>query len=421
MSTSQLNDFQEMMRQWATLAPYNAGHIMRLSGVPDLERWSRALADALRPLGVTAGDRFLVEASAGHDLDAKIEAELNAPFPAVGPPLRSFVLRDGPGTYLFGLFFDHWFADAASIRLLLERVFSAYGGKGTSLPPLRTASAASHPRRLLRPMAFLSCVRGYFRHRSACRIALAQPLDLRVGFFSKHFPRGAIRNIQTLAREQAATVNDVFLAAIARLLGEFTAEARRTVRKKFLRARRDRIALATAVDLRPAVTNRSDDTFGLALGYFTLVLEAPEKRPFRELLGAIARETAASKAEAHAQQFAGSLRLARWMWNRSSRPWLRAQLFHRALPILAGISNVNLTGSWVDRAPATPGDNAILDYLRVGPTGPLLPLVFSLTTIADRLSLSVTYRRAAFSRKDAEAIASELIARLSGGGSTSYP
>jgi len=57
-------------------------------------------------------------------------------------------------------------------------------------------------------------------------------------------------------------------------------------------------------------------------------------------------------------------------------------------------------------------DKAVLDYFRVSPVGPLLPLVFTLTTICHRLSLCVTYRTTAFSQKQAERIATELMERL---------
>jgi hypothetical protein len=136
-------------------------------------------------------------------------------------------------------------------------------------------------------------------------------------------------------------------------------------------------------------------------------------QPFSELVAATARETSASKSAARALEFTWSLRIARWIWDWSSRPRFKAQFFQKGLPFLAGISNVNLTGSWADqeKMPAT-GQAVVLDYLRVSPVGPLVPLVITFTTIRDHLSLCVTYRTTAFSQNQAEQIATELTERL---------
>jgi hypothetical protein len=54
----------------------------------------------------------------------------------------------------------------------------------------------------------------------------------------------------------------------------------------------------------------------------------------------------------------------------------------------------------------------VIDYLRISPVGPLLPLVFTPSTMGNRLSLGVTYRTTAFSRADAEQIAKDFAAVL---------
>jgi len=136
-------------------------------------------------------------------------------------------------------------------------------------------------------------------------------------------------------------------------------------------------------------------------------------QPLPQLVAATARETSASKSAARALEFTWGLRIARWIWNWSSRPRFKAQFFQKGLPFLAGISNVNLTGSWADqeKMPAT-GQAMVLDYFRVSPVGPLVPLVFTFTTIRNHLSLCVTYRTTAFSQNQAEQIATELMEGL---------
>jgi hypothetical protein len=82
------------------------------------------------------------------------------------------------------------------------------------------------------------------------------------------------------------------------------------------------------------------------------------------------------------------------------------------LPLLAGISNVNLTSSWMDQANLGSSEPRVLDYLRVSPVGPLLPFVFTLTTIRSRLSLCVSYRTTAFTRAQAQRIAHDFTTLL---------
>ena len=405
-----VNDFQQLMRQWTALAPYNAGHVMRVSGAPDLERWRAALSVVLRTLGIT--EPVLIELST-LELDQKIMEELNRPFVPGTLPLRAFVIVDQRDSHLLGVIYDHWFADSPSLRALMQRAAVHYCGSGENLPPLRLAGddneTFEHSGFGFR--AAVSCVRNYLRHRRAHRIHLRDPLDFGIGFFSTRFPDGAIDHIRLFAKKHGATVNDTFLATASQVLGKFTAEQRNSDR--FPRAKRDRVAIATAVDLKPLSARNLDDVFGFFVGYFTVVHDRPEMRSLPELVAATARETSVSKSVAHALQFTWSLRVARWIWDRSSRARFKAQFFQKGLPLLAGISNVNLTGSWADQEEMAPGNRAaVLDYFRVSPVGPLLPLVFTLTTIRHRLSLCVTYRTTAFSQKQAERIATELMERL---------
>jgi NRPS condensation-like uncharacterized protein len=407
-----VNDFQHLMRQWTVLAPYNAGHIMRVSGAPDLERWRAALSLVLRTVGITEPIPLQLSAL---ESDQKIVEELNRPFVPGTLPLRAFVIVDRQDSHLLGVIYDHWFADSPSLRAFMQRAFVHYSGSGENLPPLRLAGeddeTLEHSRFIPQLRAVVACIRNYLRHRRAHRVHLRDPLDFGTGFFSTRFPDGAIDRIRAFAKKHGATVNDTFLAASSQALGKFAAAERSSNRLR--RTKRDRIAIATAVDLKPLSARKLDDVFGFFVGYFTVVHDDPESRSLAELVAATARETSVSKSATHALQFAWSLRVARWIWDRSSRARFKAQLFQKGLPLLAGISNVNLTGSWADQEAVAPGNRAaVLDYFRVSPVGPLLPLVFTLTTIRCRLSLCVTYRTTAFSQKQAERIATELMERL---------
>jgi hypothetical protein len=404
-----VNYFQQLMRQWTVLAPYNAGHVMRVSGAPELGRWHAAFSAVLRTIGIT--EPVLIESST-LELDQKITEQLNCPFVPGTLPLRAFVIADQRDSHLLGVIYDHWFADSPSLRSFMQRVFVHYSGSGENLPSLRFAGEDPDT---FEPMGFVpqlragvSCVRDYLRHRRAYRIHLRDPLDFGAGFFSTRFPDGVIDHIRAFARKYGATVNDVFLATASQVLGRLMAEQRKS--EPCPRAKRDRVAIATAVDLKPLSARNPNSAFGFFVGYFTVVHDHPEMRPLPELVAATARETSASKSAARALEFTWGLRIARWIWDWSSRPRFKAQFFQKGLPFLAGISNVNLTGSWADqeKMPAA-GHAMVLDYFRVSPVGPLVPLVFTFTTIRDCLSLCVTYRTTAFSQKGAKQIATELI------------
>ena len=412
MSQPPLNDFQKVMRQWAALAPYNCGPLMNVSGAADLARWGAAFAETLRPLGLTNAETLPVESSS-LPLDRKVAAELNRPFARGDLPLRAYALPGEGDSHWFGVMCDHWIADSRSLRALMQRVFAHYASRGTELAPLSFADdRARTARPLAQAAALFSSTANYFRHYRAHRMPLADAADFTSDFLIARFPVGAIHSVRALAKKHGATVNDLFIAAAAQVLGEFTKPQRNLSRGGLLRPRRDRVAIATAVDLRSPEDSRRDDVFGLALGYFDVIVERPEERSLEDVATEIARETNVSKSKTRTLQADWNLRMARRMWDRLSHPRSKAQLFQKGMPLVAGISNVNLTGSWADQEEADDARPRVLDYLRVSPVGPLLPMVFTVTTIGDRLSLCVTFRTTAFSRGDCERLARGFVTRL---------
>ena len=65
----------------------------------------------------------------------------------------------------------------------------------------------------------------------------------------------------------------------------------------------------------------------------------------------------------------------------------------KTLPMTAGISNVFLRDSWIDRQ----GEKKILEYTRVASTGPSVPFLLSPTTVGGQMSIGVSYRVTGFS------------------------
>ncbi len=400
-----LTDFQKLMRSWKELAPYNAAHVLRMAGAADADSWADALTTVSKQVDASA-ERLRVETT-DDDLDATIARELNRPFDDGEPPLRAVVVASGNNDHHLALTYDHWFADSPSIRALMERAFHLYRHATGDLPPLRTSNSATSADASIFT-ALAGGLRTYRRHRRACRIHLRDPLDFRTGFFSRHFPAGVINGIRAISRQHGAKVNDVFLAAAAHVLGEHTAQQRAAAQSRFLRPRRDRVAVASAIDLR----DNADATFGFSVSYYTVVVEHPDEIALRDLLSVVTRQTTTAKASDSIAEFDRSLKCARYAWLLTSSRESRAELFRKGAPLVAGISNVNLSGSWVERATEIPQEPRLLDYLRVSPVGPLLPLVFTLTTIGDRLSLCVSFRTTAFAANVAIALADAFMSKL---------
>ena len=141
-----------------------------------------------------------------------------------------------------------------------------------------------------------------------------------------------------------------------------------------------------------------------------------------ELTRAVSAETSRIKRTMETVKGYWALVMARFWYDLYDSQRFRASLLHKTVPVVAGISNVNMTNSWVDSAApdrATGSASAsvsdaprVLDYVRISPAGPLIPLVFTLTTIRGRLSVCVTYRTVAFHADKLSSLVDDFVERL---------
>lgn len=424
-----LNSFQQLMVRWAGICPYNVGHVVRLEGRADGARWRRAIADTLRETGLglprVRGDtaEFApVEDVPLHcsysDINAAVCSEINAPFPPDALPVRFFVIDEPDGSHFLGAFFDHWIADSKSFRGIMHRILRRY--QSPALPPLPPLRLDTLPFRRRFDAGMFYNVRAtaeslcdQLRHRSAFRVGLGDPMNFNYGFHSSQAPAGLIDHVRAAAKQWGCSVNDLFLATLAQVMGGITAAERGRQRKRWFRAARDRISLGTAVDIRPFAKEPAEDILGLLVSYFAVVLREPEKHSLRELGMRIAGITKKIKSERRVLRLLMNFRLGLFFWDTSRKPWTRAQQCHKGLPTAACISNENFTGSWIDAALDAAGEvPRILDYFRVPPVGPLSPMVLMPTTLRDRMSLTIGYRTTAFTGEAAAGIAADFLQRL---------
>lgn len=424
-----LNLFQATMLRWRGLHPYTAVHVLRVPAPLEPARLEAALRRVLEQLGLTgftlSGGRFRFAGGAsaaqiavlpgGADprraLDAAIASAINTPFPADGrfDPFRFFAVDAREGFFL-GLAYDHFVAAADSIVVLLAEIIEAYVHGG---PVPRVAAAAPlevHPatyRRLfLRHAArFVLGLARLPALGASCRRAFRPPTarggGRESGYASFRIDPPGFRALRQAAAAWGVTLNDLFMAvllvALAPLAGARREEARRT-----------EIGVATIVNIRGEYQPDARHTFGQFLGAMRVAHPVPPEAT----LEAVARDVHAQTARAKRGKLylqgllaLGAVGLA-WPYLTEAR---RDRFFPKHYPVWAGVTAINVNSLWPGAAERFPS----LEYLRAVSTGPLAPLVLSITTLGEVLQVGLTYRSAVIPRSAVDGLAAEFVRRIS--------
>lgn len=416
-----LNSFQQIMLKWTALAPYNAGHVMEVPGSPQIDKWERIVLETIQEikLGLPQINKNRVSFAPinqlkikkiNENLNAHIAKELNQPFAENDFPIRFFCLQESDHYYI-GAIYDHWLSDSYSMRALFYRIYQRYH-HNNKLPPLSYANVSfrelfkdyiGKPAWWYGMREFIRCL---LHFQSAYRLKLKNTLDFQTGFNRYDVPQGLINRLNTYAKENKVSINDIFIAALAKTMDVYTRSARQQVkRKKFRFFARNRIAIGTIVDIRQPVAQELENTFGQYLSNYTLVLKNPETITFQDLVKSVNQQTSKIKKSFQTIKNFASWDISLFLWKFLKKAKTQAKFFTKHAPIAAGISNVNLTDSWV-------GKSELLDYLRISPTGLLIPLVFTVTTISNRVSLCVSYRTTAFAAEEVNSICKMFIKNL---------
>lgn len=407
MTWTRLNVFQRLTRQWDSLHPYNAVQVMRLAGQADIERIGAAWQSTLRDLGLgmarVSGRQYQWESlngevpAAGHitvvpsqiSLDQWITDELARPFEeSASLPLRAFVLDRGDSSYYAGLVYHHWIADSYSIRLVMREWFlRLFDPSARRRAPIEIASdgywrAFGPETRNWSPMsAMLDSLRWSARLRQSRRIRSVEFCDFRTHFSLHEAPDGLIGLVATAARQRGVSVHDVLMAAMACVCN-------RAVPAREKGRRRD-LMLGSIVDLRMARAERgrSIDQFGLFLGFMNVYCREHELTDFDGLLRVIHRQNALQKRSCAAEASMMRMTLALGLAKALSRKRL-LEFYRKRVAMAAGISNVNLNSDW----PARYHPDVLMEYFRVSPCGPMMPVVFTPTTLGEKLNFGLTCR-----------------------------
>jgi len=403
MTSSQINVFQRLARQWDQLHPYNAAQVLKLAGPPPVSRLQMAWHDALDEMGLgrvhVEGTSLRYECLNGEmshygarllpastTFEGYISEQLNRRFEIPSePPFRPFILPQN-GCYYAGIIYHHWVADSISIRNVLREWFvRVYDPAAARHCPIKLADGGY--RRFFGinrgPAAMgqglLTAARWASTLRSVQRIEIRNGIDLSVHFAMRAMPDGWIDQIHQTAHQRHVTLNDLFMAAIALVCDKHVPMKRRP--------RRQSVAVGSIVDLRPYSQGELADAFGLFLGFTNVVCRPVELRDPDRLVQSIAHQSTLQKQRGVPQASAMRM-LAGVTLGRLVKPEKLVQFYQKHLPMAGGISNVNLNRSWATQYYPGP----LLDYIRVSPTGPMMPVVFATTTLGKTFHIAMTYR-----------------------------
>jgi hypothetical protein len=366
VSTRRLNVFQRLARTWDSVHPYNAGQACLARGAFETGVLDGAWNAALGAFSFHSVPPQRVDAVLD-DLPAHYETELNRGFASDGLPFRAFAKGGGGSTWL-GITYRHWAADSFSVRRLLRE----WLGRLVDVPATPDVTTRRRPSGRRAPP--FSLLRRYADFRRTRKVQTMGPLDYPTRVRLLDVRSAAVPNLIAYARRHGVTLNDVLVASLAQACDRLVPTE--------LRPGRRNLAIGSVVDLRS-----SDDLdFGCRLGFSSVICRASELAGWDGLLRAVAcrREPrdAAGQLWMRAAEFA----------SRFTPPERAYDFYRKEVPFAGGISNVNLDETWVGAL----HPHTVSDYIRISPTGPMVPVALNVTTLGGRLRVSMTYRAALF-------------------------
>jgi protein-S-isoprenylcysteine O-methyltransferase Ste14 len=422
-----LNLQQQVMLQWRRVWPYNACHCLKLAGKPDSERFKQVAYEVLTSAAIS---QIVVDDKSGRyeylkepplislntfscnsqpevTVSRLVQEELNRPFPNVPhTPLRFFLLDTNNDSYYLGVTYNHWTAEDRALRLVLHQILARYyglslpeGASPLSLYPPGYWSLFGHlcTGKVLGRLP-LEVGRRLLQSRHAYRHHYKDRDDFRTGFATYELKQGKIDKLRQYARSKGGTVHDLFLAALGEAISLYTPIRLKHPRRRGLR-------IGSVIDLRSLSRQDLSNTYGLFVGYFMVYFGKPEDN-FFYLLKSVIKQTTHIKEKKGYLDTTLAMRFSPAFWPALSDA-RRAEFFRKS-GLAAGISNVNLGGSWFE----SDAGGQVLEYWRGVSTGPHLPLVLLPSTFMGKVYIGVSYRQAGFDEEQIERIMRRFVWRL---------
>ena len=420
------NTFQRTMLLWDDMHPYNAVHVIRVPAGCDAERLRRTLARGLEERGLTGlsvapngrsfefrGGSAVVELAVISDggdpnaaLRGEMERQVNLRFDRSGEftPFRFFAVPDG-GSFWLGITYFHAIADAEPIVRLACELAADYAETGTLAKRERwrchEGSGGRNPWRPDLWLRKLFALPAQFRAlRTAIRPGGTDGDDFGNGVEIFTLGNGDLETLIAAGKKLGITVNDLFLALLMRSLTPLCEAARRPGR--------DGISLGCIVNARRDLGISSDGDFSLVLGSFSVTCGIAETSGILELARLIAIQTRRFKSGGLYLSNALEMGLVLRMMSLFSTNQ-RRRFYPKNYPLWGGLTNMNFK-----KLPLAPAAPQPLDYLRTVSTGPVTPLVLSVTTFGKGVNLAMSYRMSVFSRAEISAVRERFAAGVRG-------
>ncbi len=423
-NSGRLNAFQRVMLHWSSIHPYNATHTFKIAGPPRHAALTRAVRETYLALGVgrvqlsddcrnyshapDAEAEVAIEEPetfGSESLEQHISREMNRPFARTNcRPFRISIVPCGSEFHHISTTYDHWMADSVAARILLRGILGRYLGfetlqnerPPTLYPPTYRKAFRSYFGPIGLPAAILRSMQQWRNNRSAWRVAFWSNKRWDVNYQRFCTSSGTVARLKEFARSNSATVHDVILAAFSRALA----------RSMPSRGRERGIALGSIVDSRSVADIDLSNSLGAFLGYYLVRNQPDASATLASTVREIAARTAPIKARHRYLDSAINMQATNLVW-----PWLdeadKPHYTRSVLPMTGGVSNVVVREPWIDA-----NRDKILEYHRVAPTGPLLPLVITPTTLGDSMNIGATYRIAGFARAKIDGLMANLIEQL---------
>ena len=428
-----LNGFQQMMFRWEQHLPINALHLVELAFHPDPGAAQRCLAETCTNLGMrkvrvdrkgmslsweTAAQTERDEVPPLHlrvlptstrlGLSRAINAELNLPFPREAHwPIRALQFElAGQGTYL-GLVYHHLVSDAQGVSLLMRDWLRRLGGLPNQ--PSHLDLTYPQPEDLSEDTAvehwgetLTGMTRGLGDVLALRRCRRPRPIqrgDRRI-CSGIHETSARLGRVQGFAKALVATLGDLVLAAMFE--GLTISLARKT-------NERVPLALCMPVDLRRRSPGDYSQVLGQMLGSITVRDVGGVEEPFSQRVARIADETRVLKAGDRAARYGLQMRFMSRLWDLAP-DWINRVTGPAVIPLAGCLSNVNFTEFFG----AEHEEGLIEGYHRFSGTGPLVPLLLSMTSLPGQLSLTTSHHSDVLPQTQVQRLMAHLRLRIQG-------
>ena len=265
-----------------------------------------------------------------------------------------------------------------------------------NLYPDRRDGLFRHPWLLARKLATLPSL---FRDmRNSCRLPYRDEKDFSNRFTFFALNSADLDSLKKTAKAWDVTLNDLFLSLLLKCFSRLESDRAREPRRR-------NISVGCIVNLRkrPRFGSGGVRTF---LGSLVITHEIPGDISLMELAKDIRRQTLTIKRGRLYMGTSLEMTFGRFMlsWFSTER---RKKLYQKYYPLWGGITNMNLNSLW-----AQPVNEKTIDCFRAVSTGPVTPMVLSITTVKDVINLGITYRPTVFSELDIGQIKGDFIEML---------